>query len=345
MLLLRRWITAKPAENHSILLSISLKLLTGTLWLYIGYMFVSGTGAVLASSNPYGFETRRIGNSVIHFEKEFEKDIQFYFDELDKARIKNDLLWNKGDIDILSNDPVIHLYLCSNNFRASQLSSVVSPAINLFGNKIVLSKEYIEELNWDIGSVLSHEISHVHAAIRYGWVQNYYGRPIWLDEGIASIQSNFWQHTPEHFKTLLEKDSRVTSISKLNSLVEWNSGFLSGSENYIKQYCYSKMVAADILQKKGLDSVKRYLRGDISVNELLGSDIHEYEMQLLQSSEMKPFGIQLQYPDAAFKIKFFWIMQFVLPLLVVSYLLLWLTRQGFRMCRIFGLLGKNAPAV
>jgi hypothetical protein len=337
----KRWITAEPIKKRSLLRSIPLKLLTGTLWLYVGYTFLSGTGAVFASFTPYGFKTKQIGNNIIHYEKKFESDIQTYFNSFSQARIKNDLLWNQGEIDVLSKPPLIHLYLCSSKSKAFQLSSVMSPAITLFGNKIVLSKEYIDELNWDITSVLNHEISHVNAAVRYGWIQNYFNRPIWLDEGIASIQSNFWQHTPENFKKLLEKDSYVTSISKLNSLVEWNSGFLLGRDNYIKQYCYSILVATDIIKNKGFDNVKRFLRGDISTHTFLGSNIHEYEKKLLSSSEIKPFYIKLQYPDAAFKIKFIWTMQFILPLAVLCYLLIWLTRQVFKICRTFGFFGKN----
>jgi hypothetical protein len=46
----KRWITAEPSKNHSFIRSIPLKLLTGTLLLYIGYMFIAGTGAVFASA-------------------------------------------------------------------------------------------------------------------------------------------------------------------------------------------------------------------------------------------------------------------------------------------------------
>jgi hypothetical protein len=72
----KRWITAEPSKNHSFIRSIPLKLLTGTLLLYIGYMFIAGTGAVFASATPYGFKTRQIGNNIIHYENAFEKDIQ-----------------------------------------------------------------------------------------------------------------------------------------------------------------------------------------------------------------------------------------------------------------------------
>ena len=307
----KRWITAEPVNNRSLLRSIPLKLLTGTLWLYIGYTFFSGIGTVFASATPYGFKTKQIGNNIIHYEKIFENDLKTYFNNFTQARIKNDILWNQGEVDILSESPLIHLYLCSSKSKAFQLSSVVTPAITLFGNKIVLSMEYVDELNWDITSVLNHEISHVNVAVRYGWIQNYFNRPIWLDEGIASIQSNFWQHTPENFRKLLEKNSYVTSISKLNSLVEWNSGFLLGRDNYIKQYCYSKLVATNVIKNNTFYNLKLLLRGDISTHTLLVSNIHEYEKKTLYSSEIKPFNINLQYPDAAFKTKFFWTMQLI----------------------------------
>jgi hypothetical protein len=336
----KRWITAEPSKNHSFIRSIPLKLLTGTLLLYIGYMFIAGTGAVFASATPYGFKTRQIGNNIIHFEKTFEKDIQTYFSDFSQARLKNDLLWNQGDIDVLSKEPVIHLYLCSSNSKACQLSSMGTPAVNIFGNKIVLSKEFVDESNWDIVSVLSHEISHVNAAMRYGWIKGYFNWPLWLDEGIASVQSNFWQNTPENFKKLLEMDPHVTSISKLNSLVAWNNGFSLGHDNFLKQYCYSEIVAADIIKKRGFDTIKRFFRGDITESELLGSDIHTYEKKLLASSVLKHTGIQLQYPDVSFNVKLLWTMQFIIPLLVMVYLLMWLTRQGFKICRVSGLVRK-----
>lgn len=335
----KRWITAEPIKNHSLLRSVPSKLLTGTLLLYIGYTFVAGTGAVFASATPYGFKTRQIDNNIIHYENRFEKDIQGYFNDFSQARLKNDLLWNQGGIDVLLKEPVIHLYLCSSKSKAFQLSSVGTPAVTMFGNKIVVSKEFVDELNWDIVSVLNHEISHVNAAMRYGWVKGYFSWPVWLDEGIASVQSNFWQHTPEHLKTLVEKDPHVTSISKANSTVAWNSGFSLGHDNFLKQYCYAEIVAKDIIRKRGFDTIKRFFRGDITESELLGSDIHTYEKKLLASPELEQTGIQLQYPDAAFNVKFLWAMQFIIPLLVIVYLLMWLTRQGFKICRAFGLVG------
>ncbi|HEX2955328.1 MAG TPA: hypothetical protein VHO70_00770, partial [Chitinispirillaceae bacterium] len=142
-------------------------------------------------------------------------------------------------------------------------------------------------------------------------------------------------------KKLLNMDSRVTSISKLNSLVEWNSGFLLGHDNYIKQYCYSEIVASDIINKSGFDNVKNFLRGDITISKLLGGNIAAYEKQLLSSPGVNQMGIQLQYPEAAFQVKLLWAMQFIIPLIVSLYLLMWLTRQGFKVCRTIGLVRKN----
>ena len=60
------WLAGKPPVKKTFLRTVTGRVLTGMMWVYLFYTFLSGPGAVFASINPVGFRSVTAGNNVVH---------------------------------------------------------------------------------------------------------------------------------------------------------------------------------------------------------------------------------------------------------------------------------------
>lgn len=337
------WLIGKTQRKPTSIIGIGQKVLTGSLFLYLIFTFTSGPGAVFAAFTPIGYKSKNLGKTIIHYQQEFEPNLDYYIKVIEETRETNNHLWNQGVHNIIEKEGKMHFYLCLNTDAAAKLTMIKSPAITVFGNKIVLAQEFIEQLKWEIPDVLRHEISHVNAASRYGWLRNYYHVPIWLDEGIASNMSNFWQHSYDHFISLLNQNPKITSLTKLNNLMDWNNGFVISRDNYLKQYGYSLLFTKDLIENIGFDNVKTILINEKNFAILLGKNLYEYEIDWIAKQKrlhVLPEATELQYPSVPLKITILWIIQSILIIGTILYMILWSVRQIFKILRYISVM-KN----
>jgi hypothetical protein len=330
------WLSGKPLKKKSIVRNLFGKFIVGTMWIYVVHSFSSGPGALLASINPIGFKTIYCNGNSIHYTKDFNGSIDYYFTLVKEANGIVKAKWNEGDAVRPERKSMYHVYLTSRAQNVAKLTMVNTAAVTVFGNKIVVSTEFINKMGWDFESVLKHEMSHIECTSRYGWMNGYFHFPVWLDEGIASNFSNFSQSSEKHFIELLSKNHEVVSLTKLNTIFSWQSALFTNHDTFEKQYGYSRWIAKDLMGTYGMNALKEYLSGKTSFAAVFGMTLEEYENNWVETNKrnsLLPNGVNLIYPSASWKVIGLWTLQTAVIAAFFSYLLLWTVRQVMKLFR------------